>query len=256
MPIPDSAETTTQVTAGLPVSGVVLGPDNLPAANATVVIAGPHTDERLVTNSAGLWGPVSLLAGDYSIEASAAGEMAWPSSRRVTLNAAASLPVTLAPPLNYITAGDFEGSEVWKAWGWNGQVNRSIEAFDGQFGVRLGDGLGEPAACPQSGQPGQLWAIRQTVAALPEASSLAFMVKISTAQTTPHAAWLKVSLLAEGQQPAVVIADELWQNSDWQLVSADLSAWRDQTVELQFQVVRCSEQPFSVTIDRVSLGEG
>jgi hypothetical protein len=82
------------------------------------------------------------------------------------------------------------------------------------------------------------------------------MVKISTTQTTPDSAWLNVSLIPEGQPQEVVVVDPLWQNSDWQLLSADLSAWRGQTVELQFQVVRCSEQPFSVTLDRVSLGQG
>jgi hypothetical protein len=45
-------------------------------------------------------------------------------------------------------------------WEWEGQVNRSVDAFDGQFAARLGDGTGEPASCP-TGQSGQLWALRQ-----------------------------------------------------------------------------------------------
>jgi hypothetical protein len=255
MAIPTSAQVATQVVEGLAVSGVVLGPDKLPVAKARVAIAGPNSEERLVTNSAGLWGPVSLLAGDYSIEASADGYTTWPSSRRVTISATTSLPLTLAPPVNHISAGDFEGSDVWEAWSWNGQVNRSIVAFDGQFGVRLGDGVGEPMTCP-NGQPGQFWAIGQTVTASPEVAPLSFMVKISTTQTSLNGAWFEVSLLGKGQQQEVVVAGDLWQNSDWQLVSTDLSAWRGQTVELQFRVRRCSEQPFSVTVDRVSLGEG
>jgi hypothetical protein len=47
---------------------------------------------------------------------------------------------------------------------------------------------------------------------------------------------------------------ELWQPSDWTLTAVDLDAWRGQTVDVMFQVVRCSEQPFMVSLDRVSLG--
>jgi hypothetical protein len=52
----------------------------------------------------------------------------------------------------------------------------------------------------------------------------------------------------------LIFPGELWQPSDWTLTALDLTDWRGQTVEIQFQMVRCSEQPFSVLLDRVSVG--
>ncbi len=256
-PLPTEAQATTQVIAGLAVSGVVLGPDGQPVANATVTVNGPNTHKELVTDGHGLWPPVSLPAGAYTFQASAPNYGLWPAPRRVNIEASTGLTLTLAPPTNSIASGDFERDQVWAVWDWpHGQINLSIEAFDGQAGVRLGDGVGEPITCPHTGQPGQLWTLQQQVPVPPTtAPVLSFLYTISTPQTTAVEAWLEVVLLADGQPHYLVPPGDLGQATAWRLVSLDLSAWRGQPVDLQFQVVRCSEEPFSVTLDRVSVGD-
>jgi hypothetical protein len=254
---PAQIEVTTQVVDGWPVSGFVLGLDNLPAPNVNVVISGSDTRESLTTDARGFWGPVKLLADEYTFQAGTpeGNDPAWPAPRRLMIDASTSLTLTLAPPVNAVLAGDFEGDQVWTVWDWTGEVNRSIDTFDGQFGVRLGDGTGEPAACPQGEPPGQVWAVQQKITVPVEAPRLTFMHKISTTQTGGDQGWLEVDLGVGNQQSALISPGELWQTTDWQLASIDLSAWRSQTVNLEFRVIRCSEQALRVTIDRVSIGE-
>jgi len=256
--LPATIQAATQVVPGLPVSGVVLGPDNEGVPQATVVISGPNTEEQLTANEQGEWGPVGLLAGDYSFQASGPNELyfSWPAPRQIPIETATKLTLTLASPANAVLAGDFEEDEVWSRWDWSGEVNRSVDAFDGQFGVRLGDGLGEPVACPQADQPGQLWAVRQEIVAPAESPQLSFMVKISTPQAGTVDSWLEVSLWRGSRQHQLVPPGELGQATDWRLATIDVPSWRGQTVDLEFQVIRCSDQPFSVTLDRISLGQG
>jgi hypothetical protein len=254
-PLPAQAQVTTQIVAGPAVTGVVLGPAGELVASAAVTITGPHIQEFLTTDPTGHWPPLPLLPGDYEFQASAPGYATWPAAHRVSLtDASGVMTLTLAPPTNLIVAGDFEGDQVWNSWGWAGQVNLSIDAFDGQAAARLGDGRGEPVDCPD-GQPGQLWRLQQTMVIPSDATpTLSFLYKTSNLQPSTPNAWLAVSLLAEGQSHDLIPPGELWQASDWKLTSLDLSDWRGQMVNLQFQVVRCTEQSFSVSLDRVSVG--
>jgi hypothetical protein len=65
-----------------------------------------------------------------------------------------------------------------------------------------------------------------------------------------------VVLIAGGQPYYLVPWGQVWQaTDDWTMVALDLSQWRGQTVDLRFQVVHCSNQSLSATIDRVSIGE-
>lgn len=164
--------------------------------------------------------------------------------------------MTLAPPTNTVTSGDFEGDQVWNVWEWAGQVNLSIDAFDGQAAARLGDGTGEPASCPD-GRPGQLWALRQPVTIPPDpAPFLSFLYKISPPQASPDAASLEVALLIEGQAYYLAAPGELEPASAWTFAAHDLSAWAGQAATVQFQLIRCGEGAFSVSLDRVSVGPG
>lgn len=255
MPRPTQAATTTQVgIRGAPVAGLVLGPDNKGAPEAEVLISGPNMSLEVTANSQGGWGPVSLPPGEYTFSAAAAGYNAWPAPRRLTITASTNLTLTLAPPANGLEAGDFEGDKIWGVWDWAGEVNQSIDAFDGQFSLRLGDNNGEARPCPQHKQTGQYWTVSQVVTVSPASSRLSFMYKIATTQTTFEGSWFGVSLLTNNQTHELVAPGELWQAADWRMASIDLSAWSGQPGVIQFQVARCSTQAFSVSLDRVALG--
>jgi hypothetical protein len=231
--------------------------DGQPAGNATVTISGLNTQERVVTGADGTWPAVPLLAGDYAFQTEAPGYGLWPNPRTLTLTSPTHITLTLAPAQNAITAGDFEGNQVWQVWEWpHGQINTSIDAFDGQAGVRLGDGQGEAVPCPGNGADGQLWTLQQKVTIPPNRPLLSFMVKIDTSQTAPDQGWLEATLLTGNQAQLLIAPGALWQATDWTMTTADLAAWAGQSGVLQFQVIRCSEQPFRITLDRVSVGEG
>jgi len=257
-PLPTHAQVTTQIASGPAVSGIVLGPSGEPVGNAAVSIIGPNIQESLTTSQDGLWPPLPLLPGDYEVQASAPPYGAWPAPHRVSLSdKPTTITMTLAPPTNEIASGDFEGDQVWNKWEWAGQVNLSIDAFDGQAAARLGDGAGESSSCPFRARIGQQWSLRQQVTIPPDASVLSFLYKISTLATaSPEEVWLAVSLIKADQEVDLIPPGKLWQATDWTLVSKNLSDWQGQTVEVQFQVMRCSEQPFSVSLDRVSVGPG
>ena len=85
---------------------------------------------------------------------------------------------------------------------------------------------------------------------------LSFVRQISTPRPAATEAWLEVGLVADGKLQHLIPPGELGQASPWTLATLDLTPWRGQTVELQFQVVRCSAQSFSVNLDRISLGKG
>ena len=254
-PQPVSPQATTQTVDGPTISGVALGPGGERVAGAAVTISGPNTQESLVTDGAGVWPPLSLPPGEYTFQAGAPAYSAWPTPRQLNLSAPTMITLTLGPALNSIESGDFEGNQVWSVWDWAGQINLSIDAFDGQAAARLGEGKGEPIACPQSGRPGQVWMLQQSALIPAEGvSMLSFLRKISTSQTASAEAWLEATLWADGQPHPLIPPGELWQTSDWTLTALDVSAWAGQTVDIQFQVIRCSERAFSATLDRVSLG--
>lgn len=249
-PAPSQPQAITRIAAGPTLAGAVLGPGGEPVANATVNLTGPNTQQTVTTDASGNWPPLAVSPGQYELQASASGYATWPAPRRVSLTETTQLTLTLAPPVNLIASGDFEGNEVWNVWEWQGQVNLSIDAFDGQAAARLGDGHGDPAACPE-GQPGQLWALQQPVAipADPKAR-LSFLYK--TSNLSPPG--LEVLLLINNQPIYLFTPNELAPTGEWQLAARSLAAWQGQTATLQIRLLRCTELPFSVSLDRVSLG--
>lgn len=262
--VPTQPQATTRIVAGPTVTGVVLGPGGEAVANATVNLISPNTQQTVTTDAAGVWPPLSVSPGEYELSTSAPGYSTWPAPRRVTLTETTRLTLTVPPSLNAIASGDFEGNEVWNVWEWQGQVNLSIDAFDGQAAARLGDGRGDPTPCPFSQQLGQLWSLQQQVTIPSEPNpQLSFLYKISnlTAGTQAQSPisnlqlpGLEVLLLINNQPTYLFTSGELGLAAEWQLAVRDLSVWQGQTAALQFRVQHCTEQPFSVSLDRVSLG--
>jgi hypothetical protein len=167
--------------------------------------------------------------------------------------------LTLPPASNAVSAGNFEGNNVWLMWQRpNGQASLTTAqaAFDGQQAVRMGDQPGLPLTCSQNNQPGQLWTLKQTVA-VPNVSSpgLSFLADIDTPQSSFNYAWLEVVVIANGQPTYLIEWGDKWQSQDWHLTGLDLSPWKGQTVDLLFQVVNCSSHSFTATLDRVSVGK-
>ena len=253
-PLVARPQARTRIVSGSPLEGIVLGPRGEPVSKANVTITSPHVQESAVTGLDGRWPPLPLLPGDYVLQVSAPGYAAWPASRRITVGeTSAAITTTLAPPTTAIAGGDFEEDQVWQVWDWAGRVNLSIEAFDGHAAARLGEGRGEPVACPD-GHVGQLWLLRQRVAIPPEPEpGLSFLYKMSAPQPTDDA-WFEVLLLVDGQLYYLVTPGELGRSPDWRLAFRNLSAWSGETAELEFRVQRCSDAPFAVSLDRVSLG--
>ena len=260
-PPPVYPQVTTRVISGSAVSGLVLSPNGEPVANATVSITGPNIREMVVTKDDGAWLPLSLPPGEYNVQAHASGYSSWPAPQRVILNnAPLTVTTTVAPLTNAIVSGDFEGNQVWSTWQWAGQVNLSNDRFDGETAVRLGNGAGDTnsldtsKACPED-QPGQRWVLSQQVT-IPDAPApfLSFLYKASTSHISAPEAWLEVLLLINDQPYYLFTPTELPSTPDWTLAFQDLSAWQGQTANLQFRLQSCSEQSFSITLDRVSLG--
>jgi len=254
-PIPTASQASTLVVAGVPVSGTVIDAEGGVVIGATVTISSTDTLTEVASGEGGSWS-ATLPAGEYAFYASAPGYGTWPAPRHVTISDSTHITLTLAPPVNAVTAGDFEGPQVWDAWARpNGEVSLSTEAFDGQSAALLGGGAGRPVTCIQNGQPGELWTLQQTVS-VPQGyqPTLSFLSAISTTQTTFDYAWLEVVILDEGQPHYLVPWGERWRTSDWTLTSLDLSAWQGRTVDVLFQVVHCSAQSFIATLDRVSMG--
>jgi hypothetical protein len=255
--LPIDPQVTTHIAVGSAVSGVVLGPSGEPVANASVTISGPNTQVSVVTNREGAWLPMALKPGEYTFQARASAYGAWAAPRRINLShTPITITTTLAPLTNVLAAADFEGNRVWSVWRRKGQVRLSGDAFDGQAAARLGDGVGGTLTeCPE-GKPGQLWVLSQGVT-IPDgrAPLLTFLYKISTPQIAPTRAGLEVLLVIDDQPYYLFTPTELQSTSDWRLVFQDLSAWQGQTTDLQFRVQNCSNQSFTITLDRVSLGE-
>jgi hypothetical protein len=254
-PIPTVPQATTLVVAGTSVSGTVMDADGRAVIGATVTISDTNTLDDVISGEGGLWS-ATLLEGEYAFHASAPGYGTWPAPRYVTVEDSAPITLTLAPTVNAVAVGDFEGTGVWDAWARpNGQVSLSADAFDGQAAALLGSGAGLPVTCDQNDQPGELWTLKQTVS-VPQGypSTLSFLSAISTTQTVFDYAWLEVVIEDHGQACYLVDWGELWRASDWTLTSLDLSAWQGRTVDVLFQVARCSGQSFTASLDRVSVG--
>ncbi len=254
-PIPTAPQATTLVVAGIPVCGTVIDADGGMVVGATVTISGTNTLSEVISGEGGLWW-TTVPEGEYAFYASAPGYGTWLAPRHVPVGASTQITLTLASPVNAVAAGDFEGPHVWDAWAQpNGDVSLSTEAFDGQAAALLGSGAGCPVTCLQNGQPGKLWTLRQTVS-VPQGRwpTLSFLSATSTTQTDFDYAWLEVVILDDGQRNYLVPWGEMWRASDWVLNSLDLSAWQGQTVDVLFQVVHCSNQSFTATLDRVSVG--
>jgi hypothetical protein len=233
----------------------VMDADGGPVAGATVTISGTNTLDDVTSSEGGLWS-ATLSEGEYAFYASAPGYGTWPAPRHVTVGDSTPITLTLAPPINAVAVGDFESADVWDAWARpNGEISLSTEAFDGQAAALLGSGAGLPVTCIQNGQPGELWTLKQAVS-VPQGypSTLSFLSAISTTQTDFDYAWLEVVILDGGQPVYLVPWGELWRASDWTLTSLDLSAWQGRTVDVLFQVVHCSAQSFTASLDRVSVG--
>jgi hypothetical protein len=254
-PIPTAPQATTLVVAGVPVSGTVIDADGGAIVGATVTISGTNTLDEVISGEGGLWS-ATLQAGEYAFYANAPAYGTWPAPRYVAVGDSIPITLTLAPLVNAVTAGDFEGPHVWIAWARPyGEISLSTEAFDGQAAALLGSGAGWPVMCAQNGQPGELWTLKQTVS-VPQGypSTLSFLSAISTTQTAFDYAWLEVVIEDDGQAYYLVDWGQRWRASDWTLTSKDLSAWQGRTVDVLFQVVHCSAQSFTATLDRVSVG--
>ena len=106
------------------------------------------------------------------------------------------------------------------------------------------------------GRAGQLWVLRQTVV-IPSGPEpgLSFLYKISAAaQPTVDDAWSEVLLLVDGQPYYLITPGELGPTPDWRLAFRELSEWSGKTADLQFRAQQCSDDPFVISLDRVSLG--
>jgi hypothetical protein len=255
-PIPSAPQASTQILAGVLLSGVVLGADGEVVEGAAVTFSGIQAAGVSTAGDGGIWS-ATVPGGEYAISTSADGHGTWPAPRYVTVSDSSSVTLTLAPLANAVTFGDFEDESVWTAWErQNGDISLSTAAFDGQAAAQLGSGVGWSITCSQNGQPGELWTLKQTVD-VPSvtAPTLSFLHAISTTQTTFDYAWLEVVLLADGQPYYLVPWGGLWQPSGWALNVLDLSDWRGQTVDLLFQAANCSGHTFTAKLDRVSVGD-
>jgi hypothetical protein len=251
---PPQPQVTTRIVTAPTVSGLVLTPNGSPMEGATVTIAGPHVHEIIRTNEVGRWSPLSVPPGDYTFQATAPNYATWPDPRHLRVETPLTLTLTLAPTPNILAHGDFEGEQVWTAWAWTGRVNVTNEAFAGQAAIRLGESSGEMTPCPRRTQIGQKWAIQQALTVPDESQPvLSFMSTITSAVTAGSEAWFEVTLRHEGDTYDLIPPGTMWQPSAWHLTVLSLTRWRGQPIELEFQAVRCSEQPFKVTLDQVGV---
>lgn len=256
-PEPSPTPTTTPIPTIL-LTGSVLDPSGLGVASAQVTINGPGGELVVTADSSGAWSAGPLSAGAYEIEASASGYGDWPAPRQLDITADTEVLLTVAPLTNAVAHGDFEGSFVWDTWEqFDGDVQLTTDAFDGEAAVLLGADSGQAVTCWQNNQPGELWTLKQTVS-IPniDRPGLSFLYKIDTTQTSFDYAWAEVVLIDAGQPYYLVPWGQVWEaTADWEIVALDLSQWRGQTVDLRFQVAHCSGQSLSATLDRVSIGE-
>lgn len=251
---PTTTQASTEIIDGATLSGVVLGPDGQLVPDATVTITGGATQLSLVTTPTGDWS-IALLPGAYDVQAAAPGFAGWPAPRSITVDASGAITLTVAPADNRLSSGDFEGSEVWDVWNWTGQVDQTNDALDGQAAVRLGRGRGEATRCAR-GRSGQQWLLQQTVdLAHTTAPTLSFWYNITAPNAKVDDARLAVNVMTgSGRLHRLTPPVEGWRLGRWAFTTFDLSAWRGETVVVQFDVVRCSEQAFTVALDRVAVG--
>ncbi|GEM_PF-4150475 len=243
-------------TAVAAISGRVVDAGGQAVGGATVFVRGQEMIYSFSTDSMGSWLAGTLPVGTYNFYAVMPYHDVWVRPQQVKVTAPLNLLLTLPPSTNMIMNGDFEDSNVWEEWHrFNGEVIITPDAFDGQAAARLGESRGEEVACSQNGRAGNIWSLKQTVIVPNDNNpTLSFVYKIATSQNRFDYAWLEVVLLVNGQPTYLIPWGELWQSTDWNLRSLDLTAWRGQTAEVLFQAVNCADQTFSATLDRISLG--
>jgi len=251
--------TVTPPSGSFGASGVVYDPGGNPVSGASVTISqGGSPIETLLTNSAGQWASASLPAGVYEFKSSAANFGAWAYPRIIDTAASNSnILLTLPPPTNAVASPEFEESYLWSSWEeFDGNMSQSALAFDGQYGLTMGEGRGQEVTCYQNNRPGELWTLKQRVT-IPDIdyAGLSFVYKTDTSQRVFDYAWFEVVLMVNNTPYYLEPWGQLWQSTDWTLRAYDLSRWRGQTVDLRFQTVHCSSQSFTATLDRVSIGK-
>ena len=157
---------------------------------------------------------------------------------------------------NAVLDGDFETGRLDNYWDTpNNGVKLVEEGYQSHWAARFGDETALQLTCHQNGQIGHLATLKQQVT-IPSQSriELSFVYKIETTQQVFSYAWFEVVVIAEGEQPVYLTPTEgLWQATDWKTQRFDMSAWRGQTVELLFQSVNCTPQPFSSSLDQVRI---
>lgn len=253
--IPAVDQASTEVIDGPTVTGVVLGPDSQPVADATVIIDGNETQLNLTTAPNDGWS-ITLLPGSYDFQATAPGFESWPVPRSVIIETPTVVTLTVAPADNLLSGGDFEGNNVWNEWEWAGQVDQTTASFDGAAAVRLGRGRGEETRCTGQ-QSGQQWLLQQHLE-IPATKSptLSFWYNLTAPDVKLDKDRFEVNMIIEsGRAHPLPLPDQGWQVGDWTFTSFDLSQWQGQPVTIQFQVVHCSQQEFTVALDRVAVGD-
>lgn len=247
---------STATQAQNAVSGRVLDANGNPVSGATVLVRGNNVFTFAESDSSGYWRFSSLPSARLEFYAAASNYGNWPAARTIDTRTTGSILLTLGSPTNAIAGGDFETQ--YRAVYWqqpNGGVSYSSDGFDGNYAARLGEGSATRVDCWQNGQSGTLWTLKQPVT-IPNISEpgLSFVYKINTSQYSFDYAWLEVVLIDNGQPYYLTPWGQLWQQRDWEVESFDLSRWRGRTVDLLFQVARCSSQTLTASIDRVTIG--
>jgi len=262
-PPPSEPQAQTTVVEGALAGGRVTDNTARPVAGAQVTLtSGTGITYTVVTDEGGLWRTERLPLATYTVTASAPGYGQWPAPRRLVLSGPDVLDfdLNLAPLTNLVHNGDFEaGLEGWESTTPTRAITSSI-AFDGQMALLLGQDLVVDTQDPVSGCWGGNSTARQQITIPEEVSDprLSFVYKLDTSQTTEGQEWFEVIVAEEGAPPEYLIEPRtLWQATDWQQKSFDLSQYRGHTFYLIFNLWQCAQDPPSPTlayVDEVSVG--
>jgi len=261
-PEPSEPQAQTTVVAGAVAGGRVTDNAARPAAEAQVTLmSGAGITYTVVTDEEGLWRTERLPLATYTVTASAPGYGQWPP-RWLTLSGwdILNFDLNLPPLTNLVLNGDFEaGLEGWESTTPTKAITSTI-AFDGRMALLLGQDLAVDIQDPVSGCWGGNSTVRQQIS-IPEEMSdprLSFVYKLDTSQTTEGKKWFEVIVAEEGTPPEYLIEPRsLWQATDWQQRSLDLSQFQGHTFYLIFNLWQCAQDPPNPTlafVDEVSVG--
>ena len=262
-PEPSEPQAQTTVVEGAMIGGRVTDNAARPVAGGQVALTSEAgITYTVVTDPGGLWRTERLPLATYTVTASAPGYGQWPAARRLALSGwdVLDFDLNLPPLTNIILNGDFEaGLESWVPSG-STAPQIGAEAFDGQMALLLGQDLVVDTQDPVTGCWGGNSTVRQQMS-IPEEMSdprLSFVYKLDTSQTSEGQEWLEVIVAEEGAPPEYLIEPRsLWQATDWQQKSLDLSQFRGDTFYLMFNLFQCAQDPPSPTlayVDEVSVG--